>query len=220
MENRNMIILVAAVVAVIAIIAAVFLSGALNGSDAAVTSPLETEFMEGKFVGNVTLVDGKEKFMHSFKDKEHNITYNISTVDNSSALMEIYEAQGVSNPEERSFNGNDWNIYFTQGVPDDNSSKSGSDNPLNIIICESQGEKQGYLIHMIIDGKSDVNASGGAFSEAYNDYVVPLLESITLKESSNVPKINEEYGMTEDQFAEQLDLLRQYKAGNFSALEG
>ena len=25
--------------------------------------------MEGAFVGNVTLVDGKEKFMHSYEDK-------------------------------------------------------------------------------------------------------------------------------------------------------
>jgi hypothetical protein len=50
--------------------------------------------------------------------------------------------------------------------------------------------------------------------------MLSFTESITLKESSNVPKISEEYGMTEDQFAEQLDLLRQYKAGNFQALEG
>ena len=221
MENKNIMIILAAIIAIIAIAGAVFVSGIFNGNDVSVTSPLETEFMDGKFVGNVTLVDDKEKFMHSYKDKEHNIVYNISTVDNSSALMEIYRAQGLSNPEERSFNGNDWNIYFTQAVPNvSNNSKEANNTTMNLIICESQGEKQGYLIYMIIDGKSDVNASGKAYSEAYEDYIVPLLESITLKESKNVPKIHDEFGLTEDQFAQQIDLVRQINAGNFSALEG
>ena len=35
------------------------------------------------------------------KDHENNITYNISTVDNASALMEIYQLQGAKNPEKR-----------------------------------------------------------------------------------------------------------------------
>ena len=58
------------------------------------------------------------------------------------------------------------------------------------------------------------------FGESYTDYIQPLLESLTLKESKNVPKIYDEFGLTEDQFAEQMDLVHQYKAGNTSALEG
>ena len=91
---------------------------------------------------------------------------------------------------------------------------------MNIIICQHQGEKQGYLIYAIFDGKSDVNASGQMFSPAYKEYIEPLLKSISLKESKNVPKINEEYGLSEDEFAKQMDLIHQYKAGNTSALEG
>lgn len=220
MENKKMILILVAIIAILAIVGAIFVSGVFNGNGNAVTTPFQTEFMEGTFVGNVTLEDDKEKFMHSYEDKEHKITYNISTVDNSSELMEIYELQGVTNPEKRSFNGNDWNIYFTQAIPGDNSSKEDIEHPMNIVICESQDEKQGYLIYMIIDGKSDVNASGKTFSDAYNDYVVPLLESLTLKESSNVPKINEQFGLTEDQFAQQMEIVRQVKAGNTSVLEG
>lgn len=216
MENKNMILIVVAIIALIAIVGAVFVFGVFNEGNNSITTPLKTEFMEGSFVGNVTLVNGKEKFMHSYEDKEHNIVYNISTVDNSSALMEIYEFQGITNPEERSFNGNDWNIYFAQAIPGNESNNTDKINPMNIIICESQGEKQGYLIYMIIDNKSDVNASGKTFSEAYNDYLVPLLESLTLKESKNVPKINEEFGLTESQFEDQIELIRQYNAGNIS----
>lgn len=220
MEDKKMIIIAVAVIAVIAIAGVIFATGMLNGNSNQVTSDLDTSFMKGKFVGNVTLVNGTQEFMHSYEDKQHEITYNISTVDNSSQLMEIYEIQGVSNPEERSFNGNDWNIYFTQAVPGNDTNNTNSNNTMNIIICESQGEKQGYLIYAIFDGKSDVDASGKMFSPAYKEYIEPLLKSITLKESKNVPKINEEFGLSEDEFNQQLYLIQQYKAGNTSALQG
>jgi hypothetical protein len=218
MENKNIIIILVAIIAVIAIAGAIFVSGVFNETNDLGSTPFKTNFMEGAFVGNVTLVDGKEKFMHSYKDKEHKITYNISTVDNSTALMDIYSIQGVTNPEERSFNGNDWNIYFTQAIPGNDTSKT--NDTMNIIICQSQGEKQGYLIYAIFDGKSDVNSTGNEFGQSYTDFIKPLLENVTLKKSKNVPAINEEFGLTEDQFAEQMDLSQQYKAGNTSALEG
>lgn len=216
MEKKNIIIILVAVIAIIAVVGVIFTSGILNQTSS-VTTPFETEFMEGSFVGNVKLVDDKEKFMHSYEDKEHKITYNVSTVDNSSALMEIYELQGVSNPEERSFNGNDWNIYFTQAVADN---ASDDDKPMTIIMCESQGEKQGYLVYMIVDGDSDVNTTLNTFGQSYTDYLEPLLKSITLKESKNVPAINEEFGLSEDEFAQQMELVERYKAGDASALEG
>jgi uncharacterized protein YcgL (UPF0745 family) len=230
MEKRNIIIISATIVAIIAVLGVIFATGIvdtgiLTGQKTAATTnapagttPFDTEFMKGTSVGNVKLVDGKEKFMHSYKDKENKITYNISTVDNSTALMDIYYIQGISNPEQRSFNGQDWNIYFTQAVQGNDTN---SDDVMSIIICQSQGKKQGYLVYMIIDHDSKVNTSAlNTFGEPYKVFVEPLLKSITLKESNNVPKIYEEFGLTEDQFAEQMGLIQQYKAGNTSALEG
>ena len=205
MDNKKIIIIAVAIIAIIAVVGVIFTTGIFNQTDS-VTTPFETEFMEGSFVGNVTLVNDDEKFMHSYEDKEHKVTYNISTVDNSSALMEIYELQGVSNPEERSFNGNDWNIYFTQAFQDN---ASDDDEPMTIIMCESQGEKQGYLVYMIIDADSDINVTLNTFGQSYTDYLEPLLKSITLKESKNVPAINEEFGLTEDEFAQQMELVHQ-----------
>jgi hypothetical protein len=224
MENKNIIIIAVAVIAVIAVAGVIFATGMLNGNsngNAEGTSPLDMAFMKGTFVGNVTLKNDTKEFMHSYEDEKHHITYNISTVDNSTALMDIYELQGVTNPEERSFNGNDWNIYFTQAIPgnDTNNTKSDDNSTMDIIICQSQGEKQGYLVYVIIDGKSDVDASGKMFSPAYKNYVEPLLKSISLKESKNVPPINEEFGLTQDEFNQQMELIRQYKAGNLSALD-
>jgi len=219
MEDKNIIIILAVIVVIIAIAGYAFATGMFNGTQNTQTSPLKTEFMEGNFVGDVKLVNDTQKFMHSYEDKQHHITYNISTVDNSSALMEIYELQGVANPEERSFNGHEWNIYFTQAMPGNNTTQNANET-MNIIICQSQGQKQGYLIYAIFNASSDVNATGQMFSPAYKEYIEPLLKSISLKESKNVHKINEEFGLTEDEFAQQMDLIHQYKAGNRTALEG
>jgi hypothetical protein len=218
MENKN-IIIIAVVVIIIAALGVLFATGMFNGNDkATTTTPFKTDFMEGTFVGNVSLENDDEKFMHSYEDKENKITYNISTVDDSVALMDIYYLQGVMNPEQRTINGNDWNIYFSQAVGD--GQNASTDKPMNIIICQSQGEKQGYLIYIIIDAKSKVNATLNTYGESYTDFVEPLLNSITLKESKDVPKINEEFGLSEDEFNQQMDLVKQYKAGNISALEG
>ncbi|MBQ8017419.1 MAG: hypothetical protein IJ258_04850 [Methanobrevibacter sp.] len=218
METKNIIIIAVAIV-IIAVIG-VFATGILNNDNTnenMETTPFETEFMDGSFAGKVKLVDDKEKFMHSYRDKANKITYNISTVDDSDALMDIYYLQGVMNPEKRNFNGNDWNIYFTQAVEGNDTETS--NETMNIIICQSQAEKQGYLIYMIIDADSKVNATLNTYGESYTDFVEPLLNSITLKESKNVPKIYEEFGLTEDQFAEQMDLIQQVKAGNQSAIQ-
>ena len=157
METKYIAIIAVVVIAILAVVGFVFTTGILNQNNNMETTSFETEFMEGNFTGKVKLINDDEKFMKSYEDKEHHITYNISTVDNSSALMEIYELQGVTNPEKRTFNDNDWNIYFTQAVPGNDSSKN-TDDTMNIIICESQGKKQGYLIYIIFDSKSDVNS--------------------------------------------------------------
>jgi hypothetical protein len=218
MENKNIIIIAVAVIVIVAIVGVIFATGMLNGKEKMQTTPFKTDFMEGSFSGNVSLENDTQKFMHSYEDKQHGITYNISTVDNSTALMEIYGIQGVTNPDQRTLNGNEWNIYFTQAVPGNNTNST--NETMNIVICQSQSEKQGYLIYAIFGSDSDVNSTGKMYSEAYTDYIQPLLKSISLKESNDVPAINEEFGLSEDEFAQQMDLVRQYKAGNLSALEG
>ena len=218
MENKNFII-IAVVVVIIAVLGVIFATGILNNDDGVKitqTTPFKTEFMEGNFSGNVSLVNDTEEFMHSYEDKENKITYNISTVDDSKALMDIYYVQGIMHPEKRSFNGQEWNIYFTQAVQGNDTNSS---DIMNIVICQAQGEKQGYIIYMIIDAKSKVNATLNTYGESYTNFVEPLLNSITLKESKNVPKINDEFGLTEEQFAEQMDLIKQFKAGNTSAIQ-
>ena len=72
---------------------------------------------------------------------------------------------------------------------------------------------------MIVGSKTDVNTSSlNVYGDVYKGYVEPLLKSLTLKESKNVPTINEEFGLSSSEFAQQMELVKQYKAGNTSAL--
>ena len=215
MENKNLIIIAVVIVAIIAVIGVVLSTGFLNKASVGTTTPFSNAFMEGTFTGNVKLANNSSDFMQSYEDSQHNITYNISTVDNSSALMDVYYLQGIKNPEKRTFNGNEWNIYFSQAYHANNT-----EDIINVVICQSQGENQGYLVYMIVGPETDLNVTLNTFGEPYISYVEPLLKSLSLKESSNVPKINEEFGLSEYEFAQQLNLIQQVKSGNTSALQG
>jgi len=175
---------------VIAIVIIIFIglfitSAAVNSVE---TTKFTTDFMEGSFVGNVELNGDYE--CSSYVDSKNGITYNLSTVDDTNPVIDIYKNQGLSDPTKVTLNGNDWNIYFVDAVP------TGEDNKnevMNVIICQSQKEKQGYLIYVIIDSKSDyIQPSMDTSSEAYILYVEPLLQSINLKESDNVPNVYDE----------------------------
>lgn len=169
------------------------------------TTKFKTDFMEGTFVGDVDLKVDDKTMMCSYVDDENGITYNISTVDDTESLMKIYAAQGVVNPTKVTLNGNDWNVYFADGMPDGSTNKG---DLMNIIICQLQGEKQGYLIYAIVDSDSDnIDPAMDETNGVYLKFVKPLLKSITLKESGNVPKINEEFGLSEDEFQQKLDEL-------------
>lgn len=162
------------------------------------TTKFNTEFMEGNFIGHVDLENDTESYMHSYADSKNKIVYNISTVDDTISLMEIYAVQGVSSPTKVSLNGNDWNVYFSQAISNDN------DEQLDIVICQCQKDKQGYLIYAIFND----GAYEGSYStsdESYTQFIKPLLESIKLKESKNIPKINDEFGLSEEEFQQYMD---------------
>ena len=160
-----------------------------------------------------------ESFLASFKDNEHNITYNLTTMDDSNSLMEIYQFQGVKGPDHRSYNGNDWNIYFGEAMPAvNNTTKQDTNQSMGIIICQSQKESQGYVIYAIFD-LTKVNFTLNTFGDSYVKYIEPLLKSIDLKQSNNVPAIHEQFGISKDDFNKQMDLIHQVNAGNRSALQ-
>ncbi len=219
---KNIIIIVVAIV-VIAVIGAVAFTSLTNQNNGPST-PFETEFMSGSFAGNVQQANASNDtnltYVASFEDKENNITYNLTTMDNSSALMEVYKFQGVQGPEERKYNGNNWNIYFGQAMPVvDNSTNQSSNESMGIVICECQKEKQGYVVYVIFNDLSKVNFTLNTFGESYVNFIEPMLKSASLKESSNVPSISEQFGMSQDEFNQQLELIHQVNAGNYSGLQ-
>ena len=118
--------------------------------------------------------------------------------------------------------GQEWNIYFGEAVPNngDNNNSTNSKSTMGIIICEVQKENQGYVINIIFGNNSDVNFTKNTYGDSYINYVEPLLKTISLKESKDVPSVAEQFGLSQDEFNHQIDLIRQYEAGNTSVLEG
>lgn len=215
MENKNLII-IGVLIAIIAILGIVFATGALNNNKK-VGTPFETDFMSGAFVGNVEKVNTNESNIGSFRDNEHSITYNLTTMDNSSALMEIYKAQGVKGPDHRTYNGNDWNIYFGEAMPNiNNTTNINASKSMGIIICESQKESQGYVLYVIFEDLSKVNFTLNTFGDSYVHYIEPLLKTLNLKKSDNVPTVHSQFGLTKEQFNQQIQLIRQMQSGNIS----
>lgn len=219
MEKKNMII-IAVVVVIIAVLGVIFATGALN-NNGGVTTPFETDFMSGTFVGNVSQSHTNESYMASFTDSQNNITYNLTTMDNSSALMEIYKFQGVVGPDHRTINGNDWNIYYAEAMPAVNNTTNQNHNQsMGVVICQSQKESQGYTLYVIFGDLKKVNFTLNTFGDSYVKYIEPLLKTINLKKSDNVPAVHEQFGLSQDEFNKQIELIRQVQAGNYSALQG
>ena len=176
------------------------------------TTNFNSDFMEGTFVGHVDLKNSSESYMQSYEDSQNKITYNISTVDDSVSLMDIYYIQGVMNPTKLTTNGNDWNIYISEAIENETG------NILTIVICQCQKEKQGYLVYVIFDPDS-YTGSLDTNSESFVKFIKPLLESLKLKETSKIPKISEEFGMSDEEFQQQMEMVRAYKNGDTSALD-
>ena len=181
----------------------------VTGAD---TTNFNSNFMEGTLVGHVELKNSSEGSILSYVDSQNKITYNISTVDDTVSLMDINYILGVMNPTKLTVNGNDWNIYFSQEIENETG------NTLTIVICQCQKEKQGYLIYTIFDSDS-YTGSLDTSGESYVKFIKPLLESVKLKETSNVPKLNDEYGMSADEFQQIMEKVRAYKNGDTSALD-
>ena len=176
------------------------------------TTNFNSDFMEGTFVGHVDLKNSSESFIQSYRDSQNKITYNISTVDDTVSLMDIYYLQGVMNPTKLKINGNDWNIYFSEAIENETG------NTLTIVICQCQKEKQGYLIYTIFDSDS-YTGSLNANDESFVKFIKPLLESVKLKETSKIPKLYEQFGMSEKEFQKEMDRVHAYKNGDTPAID-
>ena len=217
MENKNLII-IGIVVLIVAVVGAIFATGFLNNTQ---TTAFDTEFMSGAFTGNVAKGETNESFLATYHDDANNITYNLTTMDNSSELMELYKFQGVVGPEKRSFNGQEWNIYFGEALPViNNTTQADASKAMGIIICEAHTDHQGYVIYTIFSDLSKVNFTLNTFGDSYVKFIGPLLDSIQLKQSDNIASVSQQFGLSDDEFAQQIELVRQINAGNLSALEG
>lgn len=205
-------ILIIAIVAVVAIVAGVIFSGALAPEEA--KTPFDTNFMSGAFSGNAKLANDTDEWGVTYEDSGNDIEYNITTVKNASFIVEMYTLQGMSGPEHRTYNGQEWDIYTAQGVNEGN----GTNTSVQVYMCVAGKDGQDYLVYVIFSDIQKVNASDNVFCPAFKDYVQPLLESIKLKHNADAPELSTILGVSQEDLDTQYHLMKEAKKGNQTAI--
>jgi hypothetical protein len=192
------------------------------------TTDFDTNFMSGTFTGDLTQneVDdnGPAKgWSASYENKENNITYNMSCVKDGDFITDVYQLQGLSQPEIRNYNGQPWKIFFSQAVPDTNitDNKTSSDDSnstndtINVYICEADINGTAYTINvMSYDNKTECD--GTLFCPLYKDHIEPLIKSIEFKDSKKAPEMYEILNMSKEEFKFNQEYLDKIFSGEVS----
>lgn len=202
------------IIAAIVIIVVVVIAGgiyALTISDGqSTTTPFNNSFSSGEFTGNVELVNNSSEWAAAYSDNTNSIQYNMSTCRNASYIVDTYLIQGMQGPDEREFNGQQWDIYTVTGTT---NSGNNTTQTVYIYMCVANKENQDFLLYAIFEDSSSVEVDGSLYCEAYEDYIVPLLESMELQPNANVPELYELLGIDQGTFQQYADLMTRYKAG-------
>ena len=212
--NKKMIILAASIaVLIIASVGAVS-AFELFGIDffGGPTTDFDNKFMSGTLTGDVVQNEIKDNntvskgWTDSYEDKANNITYNMSCVKDGDFITDVYQLQGLGQPEIRNYNDQPWKIFYSQAVPDSNvtDNKTSEDsnktnNTINVYICEADINGTAYTINVIsYDNKTECD--GSMFCPLYKKHVEPLVESIKFKDAKKAPKMADVMGMSDEEF--------------------
>ena len=184
------------------------------------TTDFDNNFMSGTFSGNTVQNEiddeGPAKgWTDSYEDKEHNITYNMSCVKDGDFITDLYQLQGLGQPEVRNYNDQPWKIFYSQAVPDSNMTDDKADNKtnntINVYICEADVNGTTYTINvMAYDNKTECD--GTLFCPLYKDYIQPLIKCVEFKDSKKAPKMAELLNMSDEEF----EFNREYINGIFN----
>ena len=224
--NKKMIIIATAIlVMVIASLSAVsafeFFGMDLFGGP---TTDFDTKFMSGTFTGDVVENEVEDNttvtkgWTASYENKEKNITYNMSCVKDGDFITDVYQLQGLGQPEIRNYNDQPWKIFFSQAVPDSNvmdnktaNQTNDTNNTINVYICEADINGTAYTINvMSYDNKTECD--GTLFCPLYKEHIEPLIESVEFKQAKKAPKMADILNLSDEEF----EFNREYVNGIFN----
>lgn len=215
--DRNKKIILSVAIILIIVIAGLIIAGVFNNNE--VRTSFDNHFASGKLVGNVTVKNESDNWSASYFDKTNNIEYNMSTVKNATFLVDLYAVQGLSGPEERTFNNQEWDIYTGQGVQSANDTQNNTVNTtIQVYMCVANKDNQSYVIYVICGNPDKINASDNIFCEGFKNFIEPLLKSMSLKHDDNAPELSTLFGVDQKTLEQQDYLLKQAKNGNQTAI--
>ena len=188
------------------------------------TTDFDTKFMSGTFTGDVVENEVEDNntvskgWTASYENKEKNITYNMSCVKDGDFITDVYQLQGLGQPEIRNYNDQPWKIFFSQAVPDSNvmdnktaNQTNDTNNTINVYICEADINGTAYTINvMSYDNKTECD--GTLFCPLYKEHIEPLIESVEFKQAKKAPKMADILNLSDEEF----EFNREYVNGIFN----
>ena len=148
------------------------------------TTQVDTKFLSGIIQGEA--VDTSympmpvKEYTVNYEDNKNNITYEFMMADTLQVTIKLIETLGGGKITTKEYNGVKWDIYYSRGG----------------YSCIASGKNGDYCVH--VNG-FNVSHDRTLNSDLFKNYVEPLLNSITLKDS-NPPKEYEVCGIPIDEY--------------------
>lgn len=159
------------------------------------TTEFDTGFMKGEMAGTVDQSGNSSlgKGMVEYNDTDNGIRYLFGVYKNLNFTLEMGENIGLKKISTQTYNDVKWDIYYAGpefGVAIDNNTYSG-------YLCIGHGKDAIYYAEI---SSYNVKPDETLNSELFEDYVKPLLESLTLTDPQDPPEEYEFYNMSESDF--------------------
>ena len=159
-----------------------------------------TKFLDGEIQGNAFQEPdlGRYRFQDfqiEFTDYSNSIYYYFNVQKNISFLIDYYKWLGVKKISDYEYNGINWTVYYFDAKA--NSKSINGTSKINGYCCVASRDGIDYLISVSSD---KIPSNNSTDSELFKNYVKPLIESLTLKKTQNVPYLYEWWGFKEEEF--------------------
>ena len=189
--NKRFFALMTILIAIIAVLVGLYASGIFMPK-----TDFDTKFISGTIYGDATLNKDYNRYNNwsvNYIDKTDNISYIFIIVKDGTFLMDIFKFSGFQKVESKLYNDVKWDVYFlktskSSNIPDENSNSYQPPIFYYNYVCTTNQNGANYFILL---SSPKVIGSTSLNSDLFNNHLIPLLETIEVKNIEHVPTVQD-----------------------------
>lgn len=187
--SKKFLALITILLTMVAVFIGIYSTGVFSSN-----TDFNTKFISGTIHGNATLVESPNNSYNwslRYNDKTNNISYAFFAIKDGNFFINFFKSAGFEKIESKTFNGTKWDIYFLKTPLFFDSQRN------NIAIFSVTNSSFYYNYYCVshkngaayfaIIGSNKVRGDNSLNSDLFEDFVEPLLNTIKLKNSDNIP---------------------------------